>query len=213
VVTGRPGHPIFARVYVRISSAMEREGGADHRDRLLAGLSGRVIEVGAGNGLNFGHYPPEVTGVLAVEPEPYLREAARRGAESAAVPIEVVDGVADDLPAADETFDAAVASLVLCSVPDQRAALREMHRVLRPGGQLRFFEHVRADTPGLRRAQRLVDATIWPRLLGGCHTGRDTAAAIEASGFELERLERFRFPEAGLPVPTSPHVLGIAVKQ
>jgi ubiquinone/menaquinone biosynthesis C-methylase UbiE len=211
-VTRRPRHPIFARVYVRLSPAMEREGGADHRDRLLAGLSGWVIEVGAGSGLNFAHYPAEVTRVLAVEPEPYLREAARRSAVAAAVPIEVVDGIADELPAGDETFDAAVASLVLCSVPDPRAALQEMHRVLRNGGELRFFEHVRADTDGLQRAQRLVDATIWPRLFGGCHTSRDTAAAIEASGFRLEGLDRFRFPDSGPAVPTSPHILGRAVR-
>lgn len=172
-----------------------------------------MIEVGAGNGLNFAHYPPEVTGVLAVEPEPYLREAARRRAGSSSIPIEVVDGLADALPAGDETFDAAVASLVLCSVPDQGPALREMRRVLRPDGQLRFFEHVRADGGGLQRAQRLVDATIWPRLFGGCHTSRDTAAAIEASGFRLERLDRFRFPDSGPPAPTSPHILGAAVRQ
>jgi ubiquinone/menaquinone biosynthesis C-methylase UbiE len=212
-VTRRPSHPIFARVYVCLSSAAERGDGAGHRDRLLAGLSGRVIEVGAGNGLNFAHYPAEVTAVLAVEPEPYLREAARRSAGSAAVPIEVVDGIAGELPAGDGTFDAAVASLVLCSVPDQRAALSEIHRVLRPGGQLRFFEHVRADTRGLQRAQRLVDATIWPRLFGGCHTDRDTAAAIAAAGFELEELDRFRFPDSGPPVPTSPHVLGRATRR
>jgi ubiquinone/menaquinone biosynthesis C-methylase UbiE len=151
--------------------------------------------------------------VLGVEPEPYLREAARRSAEAAAVPIEVVDGIADELPADDGTFDAAVASLVLCSVPDQRAALREIRRVLRSCGELRFFEHVRADTRGLYRVQRLVDASIWPLLFGGCHTGRDTGAAIEAAGFRLERLDRFRFPDTGPPMPTSPHVLGVAVKQ
>ena len=212
-MSGRSKHPIFARVYPRLSLAMEREGGADLRRRLLAGLSGRVIEVGAGNGLNFAHYPPEVTGVLAVEPEPYLREVARRNAEAAAVPIEMVDGVADQLPGEDCAFDAAVASLVLCSVPDQRTALREVHRVLRPGGRLHFLEHVRAGTQGLLRAQRVVDATIWPVFFGGCHTARDTVAAIEAAGFRLERLDRFRFPEAGPTVPTSPHAQGVAVRQ
>src|SRR3981081_344007 len=109
---------------------MDLDGVGGCRRRLLAGLRGRVIEVGAGNGLNFAHYPPEVTGVLAVEPEPYLREAALRSAEAPAARIDFAAALADDLPAGDGSFDAAVASLVLCSVPDQRAALREIHRVL-----------------------------------------------------------------------------------
>lgn len=212
-MTARPRHPIFARVYARISAGIEREGGADRRGRLLAGLSGRVIEVGAGNGLNFAHYPREVTGVLAVEPEPYLREAARRSAALAPVSVDVVDGIAEQLPAGDDTIDAVVASLVLCSVPDQAAALAKMRRVLRPGGQLRFFEHVRAGRPGLRRVQRLVDATVWPHLFGGCHSGRDTIGAIESSGFRIDRVDRFRFPDSGPTTPTSPHVLGVAMKR
>jgi ubiquinone/menaquinone biosynthesis C-methylase UbiE len=189
---------------------MEQAGVADHRRRMLAGLTGRVIEVGAGNGLNFGHYPPDVTSVLAVEPEPHLRAMARRSAEKATVPVEVIDGVAEELPAGDQAFDAAVASLMLCSVPSQQVALREMHRVLKPGGQLRFFEHVRADQPTLQRVQRLLDATVWPVFLGGCHSGRDTVAAIEGAGFAIEQLDRFNFPDGRLPSPTSPHVLGVA---
>ena len=147
---------------------MERQL-ADHRRRLLAGVKGRVIEVGAGNGLNFSHYPHEVTHVLAVEPEPYLREIARRGAQLASVPIDVIPGRGEQLPPMDGIFDVAVASLVLCSVTDPTATLYEVHRVLRPGGQLRFFEHVQAETPRLRRLQRLMDATFWPTLAGGCH--------------------------------------------
>ena len=183
---------------------------ADQRRRLLTGLTGRVIEVGAGNGLTFAHYPPEVTSVLAVEPEPHLRAIAQRNAARAPVPVQVVDGVAEQLPADDATFDAAVAALMLCSVADQRTALREMYRVIRPGGQLRFFEHVRADTPALERVQRVLDATVWPTLCGGCHASRDTAAAIEKAGFTIERLDRFRFPEGHVPQPTSPHILGVA---
>ena len=204
--------PVFARYYVRASRAMETGGLAGHRQRALAGLTGTVIEVGAGNGLNFAHYPAGVTGVLAVEPDPYLRQAAEQQARQARVPIEVRDGVAERLPAADATFDAAVATLVLCSVADQRAVLAELHRVVRPGGQLRFLEHVQAGTPGLRRVQRLMDATIWPVLLGGCHTGRDTAAAIASAGFTIKRLDEFRFPPTRLSSPATPHVSGVAVR-
>ncbi|MBG0832001.1 methyltransferase domain-containing protein [Planomonospora sp. ID67723] len=193
-------HPIFARCYARISRVMEDRGLAAHRRSLLADLSGKVIEIGAGNGLNFAHYPPAVTRVLAVEPEPRLRRLAHAAAASAPVPIEVVDGLAEHLPAADAAFDAAVVTLVLCSLPDVPAALTEMRRVLAPQGQLRFLEHVRADTAGLARVQDLLDATLWPHLSGGCHTGRDSLAEIRRAGFAVTDLERFLLPEVRTPV-------------
>jgi ubiquinone/menaquinone biosynthesis C-methylase UbiE len=202
-------HPLFARLYAWVSPRMEKAGVAERRDQLLAGLTGHVTEVGAGNGMNFVHYPPEVTSVTAVEPEPHLRGLAQAKAREAPVPIEVVDGTADELPADDASFDAAVASLVLCSVPDVPAALAEIRRVLKPGGQLRFFEHVRADTPGLARVQRLLDATIWPTVGGGCHAHRDTRSAIEDAGFTIEQLQQLRLPTG----PTSPHILGIATRK
>jgi ubiquinone/menaquinone biosynthesis C-methylase UbiE len=191
---------------------MERAGAAEHRRALLAGVKGRVIEVGAGNGLNFSHYTDEVTSVLAVEPEPHLLRIASSNARRARVPIDLVFGLAERLPAADGTFDAAVVSLVLCTVPDQQAALREIRRVLRTGGELLFFEHVRADTPTLERLQRALDATIWPLVAGGCHTSRDTIGAIEGAGFEVERVDRFRFPESAIPFPTSRHVVAVAIR-
>jgi ubiquinone/menaquinone biosynthesis C-methylase UbiE len=201
-------HPIFARFYIRMSRAAEAAGMAAHRRALLAGLSGDVIEVGAGNGLTFARYPATVGRVLAVEPEPRLREAALDAARHALVPVEVVDGLAERLPAETGRFDAAVVCLVLCSVPDQHAALAEIARVLKPGGELRFLEHVRADSSGMRRVQRALDATIGPRLLGGCHGGRDTVAALERAGFTIDRLDRFLFPEARTPYAC--HVLGAA---
>ncbi|MGC4834134.1 methyltransferase domain-containing protein [Micromonospora vinacea] len=205
-------HPVFARVYERLSVAMDRAGTAAFRRDLVAGLSGRVIEIGAGNGRMFSHYPPGVTQVVAVEPERRLRAAAERAAADAPVPVTVVDGLADALPAGDGEFDAAVAALVLCTVPDQPSALAEISRVLRPGGEVRFFEHVAAEeTTGLHRAQRIVDATLWPRLFAGCHTGRDTVAAITAAGFEVEEQRRFRFP-ATSNSPSSPCVLGRAIR-
>jgi ubiquinone/menaquinone biosynthesis C-methylase UbiE len=172
------------------------------------GLSGRVIEVGAGNGLNFRFYPASVEQVVAVEPEPLLRAKAVEAASAASVPITVVDGVASRLPAEDESFDAGVASLMLCSVPDQKRALAEFHRVIRPGGELRFYEHVVSERPGSRRLQRLADATVWPHVAGGCHVSRDTGAAIADAGFVVERCERFSFSPVG--IPKLPHILGIA---
>lgn len=203
-------HPVFARLYPVVGKAMERGGMDQRRQELLSVLSGEVVEVGAGDGLNFPHYPPAVTHVLAVEPEPHLRSLAREAASHAPVPVEVVDGLAERLPCTDGSADAVVVSLVLCSVADQTAALREIRRVLKPGGRLRFLEHVRADTPGLVRVQRVLDATLWPRVAGGCHTGRDTAAAIERAGFTIQSLDGYLFPEARTPV--SFHILGTAIR-
>jgi len=192
-------HPVFARAFPAMSRALEAAGIAERRKDLLAGLAGNVIEVGAGTGPSFGYYPATVSRVLAVEPEPRLRTAATAAARVIPVPIEVADGVASALPAADASYDAAVVSLVLCSVPDQDAALAEIRRVLRPGGQLCFLEHVRADSAGLARMQRALEATVWPRLFGGCHLSRDTAAAITRAGFTISRLEEFLFPAARTP--------------
>jgi ubiquinone/menaquinone biosynthesis C-methylase UbiE len=202
-------HPLFARVYMRLTSGKKAHGEDEHRRKMLAGVAGRVIEVGAGNGLNFALYPEAVTEVLAVEPEPLLREAAIKAASEAPVKVDVVDGVAGRLPAEDESFDAGVASLVLCSVSDQAEALAELRRVIRPGGELRFYEHVVANRPFTARLQRAADATFWPRIGGGCHMARDTLASIEDAGFDVDTSERFPF-SPGAPVPALPHILGVA---
>jgi len=210
-MSGRIKHPVFARIYAKCAGpSLEKAGIGAHRDRLLAGLDGEVVEVGAGNGLNFPHYPATVTRVVAVEPEPTLRALAEQAAGTASAPVEVVEGRAEALPFPDDSFDAAVACLVLCSVADQGAALREIGRVLRPGGTLRFFEHVEADGAGMRRVQRVLDATIWPLVAGGCHTARDTGAAITAAGFTITELDRFEFPESRIPMPIQTHILGVA---
>jgi ubiquinone/menaquinone biosynthesis C-methylase UbiE len=202
-------HPVFARFYNRFAVRTEAAGVAEHRDEMLTGLSGRVVEVGAGNGLNFAHYPATVSEVVAVEPESYLRARAEDAAAAAPVPISVVDGTATGLPVEDDSCDAGVASLVLCSVPDQAAALAELRRVIRPGGELRFYEHVLAETAPHARVQRILDRTVWPLMAGGCHTARDTLAAIEAAGFTIEQNRRFKFrPIPGFPA--SPHILGLA---
>lgn len=203
-------HPLFARIYPRVAAGAEAHGAADHRRRLLAGLRGRVIEVGAGNGLNFGHYPSSVDEVLAVEPEPHLRELALQAAATAPVPVRVVPGAAEQLPAGDSEFDAAVVSLVLCSVPDQALALAEVRRALRAGGELRFYEHVVSRRQAAARMQRLADATVWPRIAAGCHMARDTAEAIRRAGFEIREEQRIAFKPGALS-PSVPHILGIAV--
>lgn len=131
--------PVFARLYPRMAQAMNEGGMTEHRHVLLAGLTEQVIEVGTGDGANFVHYPATVTGVVAVEPEPRLRALAETAAATAPVPANVSAGLAEHLPVADQSMDAVVFALVLCSVPDQEAALAEAWRVLKPGGQIRFL--------------------------------------------------------------------------
>lgn len=207
-------HPLFARFYERLSETADaRAGVGAHREELLAGLTGRVIEIGAGNGLNFARYPADVSRVTAVEPEPRLRASAVAAArsEGVRVPVDVVAGTADALPAEDGAFDAAVFSLVLCSLPDVSRALEEVRRVLRPGGELRFYEHGRAEgRPRMARFQRVLDRTVWPRLFGGCHTGRDPVGEISAAGFTEVSFRRLLVPERGPVFPSSFHVLGSA---
>jgi ubiquinone/menaquinone biosynthesis C-methylase UbiE len=166
-----------------------------------------VLEVGAGNGLNFSRYPDTVTEVLAVEPEDHLRAKAEQAAQVASIPITVVDGLANRLPAEDASYDAVVASLVLCSVPDQAEALAEARRVLRPGGELRFYEHVLSERPALARLQNAV-AWLWPWVGGGCHPNRDTVGAIRRAGLKVEHCERFTFRPSVVMAPVAPHVIG-----
>jgi ubiquinone/menaquinone biosynthesis C-methylase UbiE len=199
-------HPLFARIYARVGHLLDAEI-ADHRRRLLAGLEGRVLEVGAGNGLNFPHYPDTVTEVLALEPEPYLRRQALVATRQAPVPIRVVDGTAEALPAPDGAFDAVVASLVLCTVTDLDQTLTETQRVLRPGGRLRFYEHVRAEDPRMARWQDRLERP-WGWVVGGCHPNRDTVAAITAAGLQVVQLDRFDLQ--AMPPLARPHVLGVA---
>ncbi|MFF1405725.1 class I SAM-dependent methyltransferase [Streptomyces sp. NPDC058294] len=211
VARGDVRHPLFARCYALVSVAAEaRPGPAGVRERLLAGLSGRVIEVGAGNGLNFRHFPGTVDEVVAVEPEPLLRRLALEAAPRARVPVDVVPGVAEDLPAGNEAFDAAVLALVLCSVRDVARALGEVRRVLRPGGEVRFLEHGRGGGRAMTLTQQALDRTLWPALTGGCHLAREPVAALRAAGFELGPLRRLSLAEHGARLPVPYGVLGTA---
>jgi ubiquinone/menaquinone biosynthesis C-methylase UbiE len=201
-------HPVFARFYSYfVVPGTAKRGLEGLRRRTLAGLRGTVVEVGVGDGANFALYPDEVERIVAVEPEPFLRERASGRSDER---VQLRNAVASSLPVADGAADAVVLTLVLCSV-DQQTALAEARRVLRPGGELRFLEHVRAHEPGwTRRLQRALDLTVWPRLFGGCHVGRDTAGAIADAGFTVTELERLTWPE-GARGPEASVIIGCAV--
>lgn len=202
--------PSFGRNFARLGPRMDARGAAAHRRRLVAGAHGAVVEIGAGYGATFPHYPPAVTGVIALEPDPTLRALAVTAAGAAPVPVTVLDGVAEALPAADASVDVVVASLVLCSVAEPAAVLAEAVRILKPGGRLLFYEHVRSTHRLAALAEDLL-TPLWSRLAGGCHPNRDTTAAIVRAGLAVEDLERFGF--AALPGnPPLAHVLGSAVK-
>ena len=200
----------FGASYARVGPRMDARGATEHRRRLVAAAHGAVIEIGAGYGATFPFYPAAVSGVLALEPDPTLRGLALAAASTAPVPVSVKDGMAESLPAADASVDVVVSSLVLCSVADQSVALAEVVRVLRPGGLLLFYEHVRSAHRVLAAAEDLV-TPLWSRVAGGCHPNRDTAAMIAAAGLTMQRLERFGF--SVLPGnPRLAHVLGAASK-
>ncbi|MBB1034920.1 class I SAM-dependent methyltransferase [Dietzia sp. CQ4] len=196
---------LFARAWVVASPVLERVGLAKSRRRLVSGLSGTVVEVGAGSGVTFEHYPPEVTRVVAIEPDPHLRAHAHRYAEHARVHVDVVDSVAESLPLADGEADAVVFGLVLCTVPDVPAALAEARRVLAPDGELRLLEHVRADGLLGRVADRI--APVWSRVGGGCQPNRETGRSLAEAGFDVSGLTRRPFPPV---LPLTPMLIGAA---
>jgi SAM-dependent methyltransferase len=205
-----PRQSRFARCLERREERRPDPVAREHRRKLLARLRGRVIEVGCGDGRAFELYPPEVEAVLAVEPDPVACAVAVERAAGAPVPIEVVCGVAEALPADDEAFDAAVAVWVLCSVSDPAAALAELRRVLVPGGELRFYEHVRSENAAFGLLQRSVDSLFWTRALGGCRTTRDTEAAIRAAGFRVDEVEHGFHSSSWLTITSAPYVIGVA---
>ena len=202
--------PCFARVYTRLGRATDARGASQHRSSLVNTLSGRVIEIGCGNGLAFPHYRATADVVVAVEPERYLLARASEAAAACGARIALVAGVAEALPVRDHAFDNAVLSLVLCSVTDPHFVLREVFRVLRPGGELHFYEHVVSQRPTIAGLQKVADRAGWPVMSGGCHSARDTTAMIAAAGFQIERCDRFTFRPFTRSIVTAPHVLGRA---
>jgi SAM-dependent methyltransferase len=204
---GTVHHRFFALIWPTIAAHETEELRALRREN-LAELSGRVLEVGAGTGSNFAFYPDSVEQVVAVEPEPRLAARARDAASDAPVPVTVIDETVEAFSTG-EPLDAVVCSLVLCSVDDPDSVLRQLHSQLRPGGELRYLEHVASY--GLRgRLQRMADATFHPRLMGNCHTHRHTERSIRAAGFEVDKARTERILPEWVPLPVSEFVLGRA---
>ncbi|MEE2853050.1 MAG: class I SAM-dependent methyltransferase [Actinomycetota bacterium] len=200
-------HPLFARIWP-IVATHEVEAIRAMRRENLAGLRGRVLEVGAGIGTNFALYPDSVDEVIAMEPEPRLATLARAAADVVPARV-VVTGETVEAFSGAEPFDAVVCSLVLCSVNDPGDVLRRLYSLLRPGGELRYLEHI-ASVGARGRIQRVADATLWPRLFGNCHTHRDTERSIVEAGFEVDTSRReFTLP-SWAPMPVSELLLGRA---
>lgn len=181
---------IFAAIYDRVMSKSEVACIAAWRAELLSELSGDVLEVGAGTGHNLPYYPAGIARLVLTEPDPHMRARLQRKLRARAINAQLSDAQAERLPLPDASFDAVVTTLVLCSVVAPNRALAEIHRVLKPGGQLIFIEHVAAhDNPGRLRWQQRIEPA-WKHIAGGCHVTRRTDLAIEDAGFVIERLER-----------------------
>jgi len=203
---------LFAALYDPVMALPERVSLPPHRRYLVDGLSGRVLDVGAGTGANFPYLAERAREtdleVHAIEPDPHMRERARGTASEAGLAVDLRDAGAEWLPYADDHFDAAIAGIVFCTIPDPAEALDELARVLRSGGELRFLEHVAA-TGTRGRLQRLVEP-VWKPLAGGCHITRDTVGLFESHGaFDVVEVERIGF---GL-FPADPFVRGTLVRR
>jgi ubiquinone/menaquinone biosynthesis C-methylase UbiE len=196
---------LFAALYDTVGKGSEVAGMREERRQLLAGTEGSTIEIGAGTGLNLGHYPEAVTRLVLVEPDRYMRRRLRRRVDALDRMAEVVDASAERLPFPDATFDTAVVTLVLCSVPDQEVALAEIARVLKPNGRLLFIEHVRSDDPKVARRQDRIRPLY---NMVGCNPNRKTLAAIDASVLSVESVRQGEVPKA--PKVERPMIVGTA---
>lgn len=196
---------LFAAMYDTVGKGSEEAGMRDERRQLLAEAQGATVEIGAGTGLNLEHYPEAVTRLVLTEPDRHMRVRLGRRVEALSANAEIVDAPAEQLPFADATFDTAVVTWVLCSVSDQRAALQEVARVLKPNGRLLFLEHVRSDDPKVAKWQDRIRPVY---SLVGCNPNRATLAAIEASPLTVEFVRHSEVPKA--PKFERPMIVGTA---
>jgi ubiquinone/menaquinone biosynthesis C-methylase UbiE len=186
---------IFAAMYDRMMAGTEEAGLGERRHELLASATGRVVEIGAGTGVNLAHYPATVTELVLTEPEEPMARRLEAKAGASGLPTTVVRAQAESLPFPDDSFDTAVCTLVLCTVRDPGQTLAELRRVLKPGGTLLFLEHVRSEDPGLARWQDRV-APLWRKIGHGCNPNRPTPDLIRGSGLDVLVMEEGELPKA-----------------
>jgi ubiquinone/menaquinone biosynthesis C-methylase UbiE len=196
---------LFAALYDTVSRGSEAAGLREERKQLLSAAEGATLEIGAGTGLNLEHYPEAVTRLVLVEPDRHMRRRLGRRLESLGRQADIVDASVQDLPFPDATFDTAVVTYVLCSVPDQDEALAEIARVLKPSGRFLFLEHVRSADPKLARRQDRIRPLC---NLVGCNPNRDTLATIESSALTVESVKHGEVPKA--PKVERPMIVGTA---
>jgi ubiquinone/menaquinone biosynthesis C-methylase UbiE len=198
---------VFAAGYDKLMAGPEKTVLGEHRRTLLGGVEGRVVEIGGGTGANLPFYGPRVTELVITEPEAPMAGRLENKLAGYSLPARVVRAPAERLPFQDHSFDHAVSTLVLCTVADAARALSELHRVLRPGGQLVFLEHVRADDHQLAQWQDRLHG-VWFRLGHGCNCNRRTLQSIEGAGFQVSRLTRDRMRK--VPPIVRPLIIGTA---
>lgn len=198
----------FAAIYDRLTAGSEKAGLAAHRQQLLEAVSGRVLEVGGGTGANLPYYANAVQDLVITEPEEPMARRLERKLANSAVKATVVRAPAERLPFEDASFDVVVSTLVLCTVEDPAQALKEIRRVLRPGGKLFFLEHVRADEESsFARWQDRLNG-VQNRIGHGCHANRRTLENIRTAGFTIERIERDQLKK--VPPIIRPLIVGSA---
>ena len=205
------GHRWFAAIYERLCKLEDKSPAVRRvREDVVGGAKGRVLEIGAGTGGSFHYYTDAATEIVAIEPDPYMMRRARKAAKEAPRPIELHPALAEQLPFDDASFDTAVCALVLCTVANPSKALGEIKRVLKPGGELRVYEHVRYDH-AFGGFWQDVAQPAWSWFGGGCNPNRDTAANIREAGFDFERARVVKeLPPIPPMVFVRPHLIGVA---